>query len=428
MLAISITALALSLLCGIGIGMIAGLLPGVHVNNTSAILLGFSPALVIAGVEPLYVAITIISSTVAQSFMDIIPSVFIGAPDEATVLAVLPGHKLLLEGRGLEAVRLSAMGSGLAIFVSMLLIAPLSLVFKAALPFMQAYMAFILMAISAFVILSNYSGSRYTSKAGRTRKIGWALTIYTIAGILGITAFYAENTLAPVIYLGAPSALLPLLSGLFGVPALLMSLNAKTSIPPQRNSRLTMPPGAILRSGAAGTIAGSLVSWFPAVSAGVATSIVSLFSTKADDSDRRYLISVSGVNTSNAIFSLVALYVILRPRSGAVAAAQDVLGGSISYEVFLLFLLAICITGILSYLLTLAAGSCAAYIFSLLNYRWLNCGVMVFLGGMCLVMTGIPGVAIFMISAAVGLAAYLINVRKTCLMGVLLVPCILYFL
>ncbi len=428
MLAISITALALSLLCGIGIGTIAGLLPGIHVNNTSAILLGFSPALVIAGVEPLYVAITIISSTVAQSFMDIIPSVFIGAPDEATVLAVLPGHKLLLEGRGLEAVRLSAMGSGLAIFVSMLLIAPLSFVFKAALPFMQAYMAFILMAISAFVILSNYSGSRYTSKAGRIRKIGWALIIYTIAGILGITAFYAENTLAPVISLGAPSVLLPLLSGLFGVPALLMSLNAKTSIPPQRNSRLTMPPGAILRSGAAGTIAGSLVSWFPAVSAGVATSIVSLFSTKADDSDRRYLISVSGVNTSNAIFSLVALYVILRPRSGAVAAAQDVLGGSISYEVFLLFLLAICITGILSYLLTLAAGSCAANIFSLLNYRWLNCGVMVFLGGMCLVMTGIPGVSIFMISAAVGLAAYLINVRKTCLMGVLLVPCILYFL
>ena len=428
MLAISIIALALSLLCGLVIGMIAGLLPGVHVNNTSAILLGFSPALLFAGVEPMYIAITIISSTVAQSFMDIIPSVFIGAPDEGTVLAVLPGHKLLLEGRGLEAVRLSAMGSGLAIVISMLLIAPLSLVFKAALPLMQAYMAVILIAIAAFVVLSNYSGSRYTTRAGRIRKICWALIIFAIAGLLGVTAFFAENTLAPVISLGTPSALLPLLSGLFGIPALLMSLNTNTSIPPQRNSRISLPPGTILRSGTAGTLAGSLVSWFPAVSAGVATSLVGIFSTKADDSDRRYLISVSGVNTANAIFSLVALYVILRPRSGAVAAAQDVLGDSIGCEAFLLFLLAIRATGVLSYLLTLGVGSCAASVFSLLNYRWLNSGVMVFLCGMCLLMTGIPGVAIFMISAAVGLAAHLINVRKTCLMGVLLVPCILYFL
>lgn len=428
MLEVSLAILLLAVFAGICIGTIAGLLPGVHVNNTSAILLGISPALLAAGAEPLYVAVAIVASTVTQSFLDIIPSVFLGAPDEATVLAVMPGHRMLLDGLGMEAVRLSAMGSGLAIVISLLLIYPMSVFFRSALPVMQANMALILLAISAFVVLSNYRGSRYAATGGQIRKVGWALLIFLAAGLLGLAAFKAEHSLSPLITLGAPSVLLPLLSGLFGLPALLMSLNTQSSIPRQVRSKITLPRTHILRSAAGGTIAGTLVSWFPAVSSGVATSIVGMFSRKDDSSDRRYLVAVSGVNTANAVFSLVALYVILRPRSGAVAAAQEVLGGAIGYEAFILFLLAICIAGVFSYLLTVAAGSCAAGFFSALNYRWLSTGVIAFLAAMCLVITGIPGIAIFLVSAAIGLAAHLINVRKTCLMGVLLVPCIVYFL
>ncbi|WP_424358059.1 tripartite tricarboxylate transporter permease [Methanocella sp. MCL-LM] len=428
MLEVSLVLLLLSVSAGILIGMIAGLLPGVHVNNTSAILLGLSPALLAAGVEPLYVAITIVSSTISQSFLDIIPAVFLGAPDESTVLAVMPGHKMLLDGLGQEAVRLSAMGSGMAIVLSLLLILPLSAFFGTALPIMQANMAAILIGISAFVILSNYSGGRYATAGSRIKKVCEALVIYLAAGILGVVAFQAESHLSPILAIGVASALLPLLSGLFGMPSLLLSLNTHAVIPGQRQSRITMPGKTLLRASASGTVAGALVSWFPAVSSGVATSLVSMFSAKDGDSDRKYLISVSGVNTSNAIFSLVALYVILRPRSGAVAAAQEVLGGAIGYEAFVLFLFAICIAGVVAYLITLAAGSCAASIFTALNYQALNWGVIAFLTVMCLAMAGIPGLTIFLISTAIGLAAHLLNVRKTCLMGVLLVPCILYFL
>jgi putative membrane protein len=171
-----------------------------------------------------------------------------------------------------------------------------------------------------------------------------------------------------------------------------------------------------------------MVSWFPAVSAGVATSVTSLFSKNDHDSDRRYLISVSGVNTANAVFSLVALYVIGKPRSGAVAAAQELLNGTIDYGTFVLFLVVICITGGLSYLLVLGVGGYAAETFAKIDYRRMNRGVLLFLGAMCLTMTGAGGLAIFLISASVGMAAHLLNVKKTCLMGVLLVPCTLYFL
>jgi putative membrane protein len=48
MLSLSLALLLISLVGGIAIGVIAGLLPGIHVNNTSAILLGLSPALAAA--------------------------------------------------------------------------------------------------------------------------------------------------------------------------------------------------------------------------------------------------------------------------------------------------------------------------------------------------------------------------------------------
>jgi putative membrane protein len=63
-----------------------------------------------------------------------------------------------------------------------------------------------------------------------------------------------------------------------------------------------------------------------------------------------------------------------------------------------------------------------------MNYRLLNASVLLFLGAMCLALTGFLGLAVFLLSSMVGLAPHLVNVRKTCLMGVLLMPCISYFL
>jgi putative membrane protein len=138
-------------------------------------------------------------------------------------------------------------------------------------------------------------------------------------------------------------------------------------------------------------------------------------------------VSISGVNTANAIFSLVALYVIGHPRSGAVVAAQAAIG-AINFDTFLLLAFVMCLAGVLTYPLTIAIGGSAAGVFSRLDYRLLNASVLVFLMLMCLALTGLLGLAVFLLSTMVGLAPHLINVRKTCLMGVLLLPCITYFI
>jgi putative membrane protein len=427
-LEINLPYLTIALLGGVATGTIAGLLPGVHVNNTSAILLGLSSALAASGVPPVYIAIAIVASTVAQSFLDIVPSIFLGAPDDATVLAVMPGHRMLLDGRGIEAVRLSAAGSGLAIVVSLLLILPLSFIFGTVYPLMWDNMALILIAISTFIILSGRSDSPFPDAGDRTLQIMKCVLIYGATGLLGVLSFAVEPGLTPIISIAAPTVLLPLLSGLFGAPMLFLSTLAEPDIPRQGHHNFSMPGRDIGQAALLGTAAGAMVSWFPAVSAGVATSVTSMFSKRDMDADRRYLISVSGVNTANAVFSLVALYVIGRPRSGAVAATEELLGGYIDYATFVLFLAVICVAGILSYLIVLLIGAYAAEAFGKINYRWMNRSVLLFLGALCLLMTGAGGLAIFLIAASIGMACQLMSVRKTCLMGVLLVPCILYFL
>jgi putative membrane protein len=198
-------------------------------------------------------------------------------------------------------------------------------------------------------------------------------------------------------------------------------------MPMQHKTTLSLPGGDVLKGAAIGTVAGALVSWFPAVSTGVATTVTGILSKKSEADDRKYLVSVSGVNTANAIFSLVALYVIGHPRSGAVAAAQSAIA-SINFDTFLLMAFSMCLAGAVTYPLTVAIGSSAAGVFSRLNYRMLNASVLILLAAMCLAMTGFGGLAVFVLSTMIGLSPHLVNVRKTCLMGVLLVPCISYFL
>jgi putative membrane protein len=86
---------------GMGIGVFAGLTPGIHVNTTIPIIMSLSFLLP----SPYYLAVLVVSVAVTEMFIDYIPSIFLGAPEADTSLSVLPGHRLLLEGRGYEAIK-----------------------------------------------------------------------------------------------------------------------------------------------------------------------------------------------------------------------------------------------------------------------------------------------------------------------------------
>jgi len=113
--------LLLAILCGILAGIFTGLIPGIHINLISLILLSLSPIL-LQYTNPITLCCFIIAMSVTHTFLDAVPSVFLGAPDADQALNVLPGHKLLLEGKGFEAVKLTVIGSLLSLILATALI------------------------------------------------------------------------------------------------------------------------------------------------------------------------------------------------------------------------------------------------------------------------------------------------------------------
>jgi putative membrane protein len=99
----------LAIFSGILSGTFTGLIPGIHINLIGTLLVGFSTTL-FSGINPIYFVVFIVAMAITHTFVDFIPSIFLGCPDTETELSILPGHQLLKEGKGYEAVMLSIYG------------------------------------------------------------------------------------------------------------------------------------------------------------------------------------------------------------------------------------------------------------------------------------------------------------------------------
>ena len=228
--------LALCIALGFVLGIMSGLIPGLHLNNFAAMLLALSPKLMAWGLTPYQMACIILAASISQTFFDAIPAIFLGAPDSETALTVLPGQRLMLEGRGIEAVRLSALGSAGSMIVALFLIYPLSWAVSGYYDYLTKYVGILLLGIALMMIKSE----RGPWIEGQGSLVHWkykviAALLFLTSGLLGIFAFDRESLIISPLGL-EPQVLLPLLSGIFGASSLLLSLSTETEIPEQRQS------------------------------------------------------------------------------------------------------------------------------------------------------------------------------------------------
>jgi len=416
-------AIMLCAFAGFILGIISGLIPGLHVNNFAALLLAATPLLLGMGLEPLHIAMIILAASISQTFLDTVPAVFIGAPDADTALAVLPGQKMMLEGRGIEAIRLSALGSAGSIIVALVLIYPLAWIFSNCYDQIMKYTGLILLEIAILMIMTE-TGPKIE---GQGSLAVWkyrllAAAIFITSGLLGTFAFNHQEMIdSPQGF--EPQVLLPLLSGLFGASSLIMSISTKAKIPPQGETAFSIPLPKLSKSILLGSIGGSLVAWFPGISASVAT-IAARFGKES--SGEEFLVSISGVNTANAVFSLIALYIIQKPRSGAAAAIEGLV--SLDQGVMMQMMVILVAVAFASYLATIFVGDLAADAMTKLNYRSLCICILLGLAAMTLALTGKFGFLIFFVSTVVGMIAPLAGVRRTHAMGALMLPLILRYI
>lgn len=158
-------------LLGMGLGTLSGLAPGIHVNTLAALLVLSIPLLsppmeaICASTgcalpPALLLACAILSAAICHSFLDYIPSLIMGVPDETECLSVLPSHRLLLEGKGMNALQAAAQGSLVGATVGMLLLLPLPLLhihLSGALDSLSPFIPYLLILIP-FLLLWAESG------------------------------------------------------------------------------------------------------------------------------------------------------------------------------------------------------------------------------------------------------------------------------
>ena len=285
-------------------------------------------------------------------------------------------------------------------------------------------------------------------------KRAMAAGVFILAGLLGVALLSTAGLATHNIFIfKIPSVdqstvlLFPLFTGLFGLSTLMMSMMDSPKIPEQKvkNVKVKVPLKDQGKSVLCGCAASS-ASWFPGVSAAIST-IISVFLHKGSDvgdvenpdkdgETQQFLISVSAVNTSVALFNLMALFVILKSRSGAMKAVEGVMTndltlweplGNVPLALSALLLSAV-IAAVVSIFLALYFGRLFARYCSKLNYTRLVKGVIMFLIVMVVLFSGVLGLTILAISTCVGMIPPLIGVKRVHLMGCLIVPVILFFL
>lgn len=391
-------------LFGIVLGVILGLLPGLHLNNTIPIMLLLLPFLS----SPYYLTVLIVSTAIAQVFTSFIPSIFLGAPDgDSNSLSILPGHRLLLEGNGYEAIRLTVIGGIGALVISIVTVVFFGKYFALLYNLTRPYIAYAIIAVVIFMMLSEK----------KLKKILFSGLILLLSGILGMLVLNSSIILPQ-------NALFPTLTGLFAISTLLISIAETTKIPKQQNKPIKMPTLDIFKSIVLAVAAGILVGLLPAVGVSQAATFMQYLGGLGEA--RTFLITLSGINTANEVISLNSLYLISNPRSGASVAIERILP-EINFNDMLLFIGVILLSAGIVVPITLYLGREVPKFLVKLNYTYLSLAVIGFLVLLIGVMTGISGLLIAATSTAIGLLCAYTGVKRSSCMGVLLLPSIFFF-
>jgi len=433
---------------GVLLGIVTGLLPGLHVNNVALMMLSLSNTIVAIctplfayGISEQFILLLIagfmVSVSISHSFHDTIPTTFIGAPEEDTALSVLPAHHLLLRGEGYKAVTLASLGSIGSILVCLLFLLPLRFIIGP--PFslyttIQESLLWVLLAIVLLMITTEKSRITDVGEKGILPSfLGMivAMCVFLLSGLFGLIIF--EMHLASPIGLPAP-ILFPALAGLFGVPTLLNSLLTKPAIPEQKIEPLMqnqIEKQASVNSILIGSTAGLFVSLIPGLT--TATGTVLAMTARQKASHEQTIVTLSSVNTAATFSVTVMLFILCRARSGVTLAIQQLITidpwNSWSLPLGLIYLLMFLIlSGILSFFLTLFLGKLFAQKFHIIPYQKLVVGTLLFVFALVVLFTGILGLIVLLVATSIGFLPLSWGVRRSHCMGVLLIPIILSFL
>lgn len=396
--------ISLAILFGLLCGIFTGLIPGIHINLVASfvfmIVLQYS-----IEINLFYIAVFIVTLGITHSFIDFIPSLFLGVPSADTVVSMLPGHQLVQEGKGFEALHLTAWGSLGGILI-------LFIIYLFAYYFIYPYYESIsqhigkilLFVIMYLIFFEEDSNSKF-----------WALIIVLLSGGFGmivLNSLYVQNPLFLIF------------TGMFGTATLLVSLLDSNSIIPNQNtdeSNFSFNKNYLGAIGLGG-VSAMICSILPGIGNAQAGTLAITFFRGV--TAKTMIVILSSINTINFGLSLLTLYVIDRARNGAILILKQL---QFQIELIHLLILFIIILGVstIAYSLTLTIGKQVINITNNINMQVVNFVLIVVLTSIVIFFSNINGFLAYIIATALGMLCVQVKVKRVHLMSVLLIPIII---
>jgi len=391
--------IVLALFIGTFAGIFTGMIPGIHINLVGAIIISLSIS-ILSNIPPLYLAVFIVSMSITHVFIDFIPSIFLGAPEDGTELSVLPGHEMLKQGLGFQAIKLTSLGCLYGILIFILLTIPLSLIVKKIYTFSLSanLIPILLIGVSINLVLIE-------------KKKFLGLAVFMITGFLGLA----------VLNLGMKEPLLPLLTGLFGTSSLLLAIKSKTKIKKQELEKVIniKKIKALLTS----AITSPLSIFLPAISSGQIAVIGNQFS-KLDK--KEFLFMLGSINVLTMAFSFLALFLISKTRTGSAVAVESLLGIP-ETKIFILLVFIAFLSGLLAFFITGILARKFILIIEKASYTKLCIFTLVIISIITLIISGFFGFFVLIISTLTGVYCISLGVSRVNMMGCLLLQTILFY-
>ena len=410
--------LVIACFIGILIGTTTGMVPGIHVNTAGAILFASSTFL-LTFLSPEFLCVLMVAMSIAHALIEFVPSMLLGVPQEGTATSVLPGHRMVLQGRAKEVIRIVCVGGFGAILVTILMLP----IFTALLPVLhdisKPFTWMILLFASIYLTYSLTSNRR---------DFLWSLLLFVLSGILGWAIFQTP--------ISSGVSLMCTFSGLFGISTILFSLNDNSTIPHQNSFYDLNIDFNKFKSIFAGGITGAILGFLPGFGPAQGTVIAQAASGVSDNDDDdtvNFLLATSGLNISDCLFSLMAIYIIGNPRSG-IAVYMSYLVSDMTLNHLIIYIFASLLAVSISLVLALKLGDSFSRLMARVDYRKLSIGVI-------LLQVLILFIFIFyyqaplaymmlalITSTAMGMLPHYLGIGKSHLMGVLIVPAIVIYM
>lgn len=451
---------------GAALGLGTGLLPGLHPNTIAVLILASSDPLsralssFLPSAQPEELALLLCALLLGQLgshlLVGLLPMVLLNVPAEENVLAALPAHRLVHRGLGAVALHASAEGTVAGLLIGLLLLllmAPLLGPPLEGFRHLRPVVPFVVGLLALRLILRE----RFNTPLAAQGKVRWsrsgiAAGVFLASGLLGVLVLIgpglAGGGRGPLGTAGEgrEALLFPLFSGLFALPALLLSDAPRASAtgkPSPRSAPLAAPPlpeqHLTSRASLLGALAGSLVGWLPGLTPAVAAAALPRLRSIPEFPERGWVLAAaqySAIAGSGTIFTVAAWPIIQRTRSGTMEAVEAITGGATSSGLWLdspwvqlpALLFPLLLGAAVGYSAVLRTRHRAAAFLASRRPRWLGPVVALGLLATNAAFVGPLGILIALAATPIGLLPLRLGVARAHLIGCLIVPVLVYAL